>query len=83
MPLEVFGTDCGGASTMSSSGAPIRLTASSLILRLIAAWREGSASRVSASTTTRSVPLAASMLPKIATQPLRIPARSPTASSSS
>ena len=83
MPLEVFGTVCGGASTMSSTGAPIRLTASSLILRLTSAWREGSTSRVSASTTTRSVPLAASMLPNTATQPRRMPATPPTASSSS
>ena len=64
-------------------GAPIRPTASSLIMRLRSSWRAASLSRISASTTTRSVPLAASRLPNTATQPRRTPARSPTACSSS
>ena len=38
LPLEVFGTVCGGASTMSSTGEPIRLSARSLILRFTSSW---------------------------------------------
>jgi hypothetical protein len=68
---------------MSSTGPPISATASSLM-----PWRRSSSSavsrlRVSASTITRSVPLARSTLPNTATQPRRMRGRSPIASSSS
>ena len=50
---------------------------------LPAMWFAASRSRISASTTTRSVPVVASLLPNTATQPRRTPGRSPTACSSS
>ena len=85
LPLEVFSTVCGGASTMSSAGAPI-----SVDRELVDAWRSSlvrarrRGSRVSASTTTRSVPLRGvgrCRTPRRSR--VRTPARSPTASSSS
>ena len=82
-PLEVFGTVCGGARTISAGGVSIRAWVSCSIRRLRSAKIFGSFARVSASTITRSFPVRRSALPKTATEPLRIPGRSPMASSNS
>jgi hypothetical protein len=83
MPLEVLSTACAGASTTSSAGAPSWSTTACWTSRSSAARVSGSLTRVSARTTNRSVPLASSVAPKTATQPLRTPSSVPTAASTS
>jgi len=70
-PLEVFGMLPGGISSTRSGGSPNPRATRSVTAEARAARRAASRSRVSATTTSFSVPAASSVKPNATTQPLR------------
>ena len=83
LPLEVLGTVPGLASATSSGGMPTLAATVSVTPACMRRRWPGSVTRVSATTTSRSVPVRGSGLPNAATQPLRTPSTSHAASSTS
>ena len=82
-PLDVFGT-VRGRTSHTSLGGPFMWEAAASIIRPRNASRFATSTTLdSATTITRSVPNARSVVPKTATHPLRIPGISPTTASMS